>query len=63
MIEINYFAENAGAVSAVVRFMDKRTSALQETQELTFHPAGFDSPIPTDCRLLIINHASAQAHD
>lgn len=50
-------------MSAVGRFMDKRASALQETQELTFHPAGFDSPIPTDCRLLIINHASAQAHD
>lgn len=50
-------------MSAVGRFVDKRTSALQETQELTFHPAGFDSPIPADCWLLIINHASAQAHD
>lgn len=37
-------------------FMDKRASILQEPQELTSHPVGFDDPSPTHCMLLIINH-------
>lgn len=39
-----------------VVFLDKRTNILQEPQELTSHPASSDSPTPTHCCLLIINH-------